>query len=95
MLLSLPSVVLGAKRLGAKRLGGETTWGESTWGRNDLYSIKLSPKWTFKRFSSVINGEESYGEESRYQRSSHCVLPEQVCILSFLCRLYLILCLYN
>ena len=39
MLLSLPSVVLGAKRLGAKRLGGETTWGESTWGRNDLYSI--------------------------------------------------------
>ena len=38
MLLSLPSVVLGAKRLGAKRLGGETTWGESTWGRNDLYS---------------------------------------------------------
>jgi hypothetical protein len=24
MLLSLPSVVLGAKRLGAKRLGGET-----------------------------------------------------------------------
>jgi hypothetical protein len=42
MLLSLPSVVLGAKRLGAKRLGGETTWGESTWGRNDLYSFKLS-----------------------------------------------------
>jgi hypothetical protein len=39
MLLSLPSVVLGAKRLGAKRLGGETTWGESTWGRNDLYSF--------------------------------------------------------
>ena len=39
MLLSLPSVVLGAKRLGAKRLGGETTWGESTWGRNDLYSV--------------------------------------------------------
>jgi hypothetical protein len=25
MLLSLPSVVLGAKRLGANRLGGETT----------------------------------------------------------------------
>ena len=41
MLLSLPSVVLGAKRLGAKRLGGETTWGESTWGRNDLYSIHV------------------------------------------------------
>ena len=40
MLLSLASVVLGAKRLGAKRLGGETTWGESTWGRNDLYSLK-------------------------------------------------------
>ena len=40
MLLSLPSVVLGAKRLGAKRLGGETTWGESTWGRNDLYAIE-------------------------------------------------------
>jgi hypothetical protein len=45
MLLSLPSVVLGAKRLGAKRLGakrlgGETTWGESTWGRNDLYSFE-------------------------------------------------------
>jgi hypothetical protein len=39
MLLSLPSVVLGAKRLGAKQLGGETTWGESTWGLNDLYSF--------------------------------------------------------
>ena len=36
MLLSLPSVVLGAKRLGAKRLGGETTWGESTWGAKRL-----------------------------------------------------------
>ena len=48
MLLSLPSVVLGAKRLGAKRLGGETTWGESTWGestwgRNDLYSLISLP----------------------------------------------------
>jgi hypothetical protein len=41
MLLSLPSVVLGAKRLGAKRLGGETTCGKSTWGRNDLYSKVL------------------------------------------------------
>jgi hypothetical protein len=36
ILLSLPSVVLGAKRLGANRLGGE-----STWGRNDLYSLKI------------------------------------------------------
>ena len=44
MLLSLPSVVLGAKRLGAKRLGGETTWGESTWGRNDLYSFMNHPQ---------------------------------------------------
>ena len=41
MLLSLPSVILGAKRLGAKRLGGETTWGESTWGRIDLGAKRL------------------------------------------------------
>ena len=49
MLLSLPSVVLGAKRLGAKRLGGETTWGESTWGRNDLYSLKIYMNTTIYR----------------------------------------------
>jgi hypothetical protein len=40
MLLSLPSVVLGAKRLGAKRLGGETTWGETTCIRSKLFIPK-------------------------------------------------------